>query len=269
MTHIKLGQVKGYRFLAKIFNLPSKKTLTNIVSKFAPGVGFTEISLFVLKQRVQRLPPASKVCTLLMDEISLKSHLFYDQRKDSIVGLQDFGDCITSGAIATSALVFMARGILQKWKQPIAYYLVNESCGSTHLKNILQEAISHLEHMGLQVVSVVNDQGSNFMSLLKSLNVSEDRPYFEVNGNKYFTIYDRPHLIKLVRNNLMKYNFEFGNHVAKWAHIKEFFVKDEKLPIRMAPKLTEKHLNPNGFTKMKVKLATQVLSHSVAAALNT
>ncbi len=163
----------------------------------------------------------------------------------------------------------MARGILQKWKQPVAYYLVNESCGSTHLKNILQEAISHLEHMGLQVVSVVSDQGSNFMSLLKSLNVSKERTYFEVNGKKYFTIYDPPHLIKSVRNNLMKYNFEFGNHVAKWAHIKEFFVKDEKLPIRMALKLTEKHLNPNGFTKMKVKLATQVLSHSVAAALNT
>lgn len=34
-----------------------------------------------------------------------------------------------------------------------------------------------------------------------------------------------------------------------------------------APALTEQHINPNGKQKMKVKLAAQVLSHSVAAAL--
>ena len=35
------------------------------------------------------------------------------------------------------------------------------------------------------------------------------------------------------------------------------------------PKLTSKHINPSNFDKMKVKHATQVLSHSVAAALCT
>ena len=116
---------KAYRFLAKLFNLPSKTTLTMLVSKFASGCGFTEKSLYVLRQRVQQLPPGRKICTLLMDEISLKSHLFYDQKNDSIVGFEDYGDGKTSGAVANSALVLMDRGILHKWKQPIAYYLLN------------------------------------------------------------------------------------------------------------------------------------------------
>ena len=39
------------------------------------------------------------------------------------------------------------------------------------------------------------------------------------------------------------------------------------LAIRTAPKLTDKHLRPNGFSKMKVKYATQIFSHTVAAAI--
>ena len=162
----------------------------------------------------------------------------------------------------------MERGIIQKWKQPIAYYLVNESC-QLQLKSIVSEAITHLEAMDLSVVSLVSDQGSNFMSFLKYTKVSEVKPFFELNGKKYFAMYDPPHLLKSVRNNLLKYDFEFDGKVAKWAHIKELFRKDQKLPTRMALKLTGKHLNPNGFTKIKVKLAKQVLSHTLSAAINT
>ena len=260
---------KAYRFLAKLFNLPSKRTLTGIVSKFASDVGFSEKSLYVIKKRVDSLPPTGKVCTLLMDEVSLKSHLFYDASKDSLVGLQDCGNGETSGLVANSALVLMARGIIDNWKQPIAYYLVNESCDSIVLKDIISEAILHLESMGLMVVGIVSDQGSNFIKFNHEMGVTVDKPYFEMRGKIYFTIFDPPHLLKSVRNNLMRNNFECDNKVASWEDIKTFFNKEQKLPIRTAPKLTEKHLNPNGFSKMKVKLASQVLSHSVAAGINT
>ena len=83
------------------------------------------------------------------------------------------------------------------------------------------------------------------------MGVSGEEPFFEINGKKYFVLYDTPHLLKSVRNNLMTYYFEFGNKVAKWAHIEEFVQKDQKLPTRLAPKLTEMHLHPNGFSKMK------------------
>jgi len=57
---------------------------------------------------------------------------------------------------------------------------------------------------------------------------------------------------------------------AQWQHIKDVFYAGLSSSFRMLPKLTEKHLNNLQFsTKMKVKLAVQILSHSVAAALNT
>ena len=260
---------KAYRFLAKLFHLPSKKTITNAVSKFASGVGFSEKSLLVIKQRVEALQPSARVCTLIMDEISLKANLYYDCSKDCIIGFEDFGDGQTSGQVANSALVLMVRGLISKWKQPVAYYLANESVRSGHLRTIISKALFHLEEMGLNVVSVVSDQGSNFIRFFDEMGVTEDKPYFEMRGKNYFTIYDPPHLLKSVRNNLLKYIFQYEEHLAKWSDIEKFYRKEEKEALRLAPKLTEKHINLTGFSKMKVKLATQVLSHSVAAAINT
>ena len=154
---------KAYRFLQKIFHLPSKRTLSRMVSRFASEAGFSNKSLYVIQEKVKSLPAGADVCSLLMDEMSLKSHLFYSVSDDSIIGLEEYGNGKSSCFLATSALVFMVRGILYNWKQPIAYFLVNESCGTTQLHTILDEALLRLESLGLNVVSVVSDQGSNFL----------------------------------------------------------------------------------------------------------
>ncbi len=54
---------------------------------------------------------------------------------------------------------------------------------------------------------------------------------------------------------------------ACWNDIVTIYEKDRTLSIRCCPKLTKKHINLNGFTIMKVKYATQVLSHSVSATI--
>ena len=57
----------------------------------------------------------------------------------------------------------MVRGILQKWKQPVAYYLVNQSCDSNRLKEILSEALLQLEAIGLNIVGVVSEGVASFI----------------------------------------------------------------------------------------------------------
>ena len=49
-------------------------------------------------------------------------------------------------------------------------------------------------------------------------------------------MHDAPNLLKSVRNNLPKYNIKSNDKLYKWAHIKEFFEKDNLLSIRIAPK---------------------------------
>ncbi|GFN98147.1 hypothetical protein PoB_002465300 [Plakobranchus ocellatus] len=50
--------------------------------------------------------------------------------------------------------------------------------------------------------------------------------------------------------------------------IEEFYKQDSATPIRFATKLTKKHFTLPPFANLSVKIATQVLSHTVAAAIS-
>ena len=202
-----------------------------------------------------------------MDELSLKTNLFYDVKNDRIVGLEDFGCGTQTNKVANQALVLLIRSISGKWKRPLGYALVNGGCPREEMEELMKDAIDKVEGIGLNGAVVMSDMGSNFQSLATHLGVTPEKPWFLHNGQKYFLMFDPPHLIKCIQNNLMNYKFQFGKCTAQWQDIVEFFNKDKKLPIRAAPKITEKHIRPNNFCKMKVKYATQILSHTVAASL--
>ena len=260
---------KAYRLLSKLFILPSNSSLHRYISRMPDKTGISQGSLKIMEKKVMQMNPREKECTLCMDEISLKTNLFYSVPSDKIIGLEDFGSYRTN-KVATSAFVLLIRSISGNWKQPLAYYLVNRGCPRDAMEDIVKEAIDKLECIGLNVVVVMSDQGSNFYSLANHLKVTPEEPWFIHNGRKIFLMFDAPHLIKSVRNNLMKYTFRFGeDHVASWKDVEAVYARDSALPIRSTPKLTEKHIRPNNFNRMKVKLATQVLSHTVAAAICT
>jgi hypothetical protein len=61
--------------------------------------------------------------------------------------------------------------------------------------------------------------GSNFQRQANHLGVTPD---FIHDKKKYFLMFDPPHLIKCVQNNLMKYTFKFGNYTAQWKDIADF-----------------------------------------------
>ena len=258
---------KAYKMLSKLFILPSKTSLRRYISKMPTATGISQGALNIIKKKVDSMKDDEKLCTLCMDEISLKTNLYYDISNDKIIGLEDFGNGTRTNKVANSALVILLRSISGKWKQPLGYALVNEGCPTKEMEELMKDAIDKVEGIGLNVVVVMSDLGSNFQSLAKHLGVTPEQPWFIHNKKKYYLIFDPPHLIKCIRNNLMKYTFRFGQHTAKWEDIVAFYNKDKELPIRAAPKLTDKHIKPNNFAKMKVKYATQILSHTVAASI--
>ena len=135
------------------------------------------------------------------------------------------------------------------------------------MKTKLFQVIDKIKSIGLEIVAVISDLGSNFQSFITELGITEVQPWFVHNGDKIFYINDPPHIIKAIRNNLLKYNFHFLYKVASWSDLEEVFNHDSTLSIRLCPKLTHRHLHPNGFQKMKVKYATQALSHTASAAI--
>lgn len=255
--------------MATVCRLPSKSTLERFTRQWVIEPGFNDFIFKVIKLRARFLKDKAKDCILCLDEMSIKSHLYYDISKDKIYGFKE-GFNSNSDEIAGSALVLMARGIASSWKQPLAYFFFRTSPTSDELKSILFECIRKLNSTGLNVLAVVSDQGSNFYKLVKTtLKLSEDNPSFMVDDKNIIYMFDIPHLLKSTRNNFFSYKFLINNEVTDKRYLEQMYSLDRQKQYRLAPRLSDEHIFPNNFQKMKVKLATQVFSHSVAVAMFT
>ena len=163
---------KAYRLLSKLFILPTKSSIRRFVSKFPMATGIPQATFNLLKEKVAHMNEMEKLCTLCADEISLKTHLFYNISDDKIVGVEDFAGGYRTNKVATSGLVFMLRSISGGLKQPLGYALVNESCPVDTLEDLTKEAIDKLDGIGLNVVVIISDIGSNFYTLFIRLKVA-------------------------------------------------------------------------------------------------
>ncbi|XP_049275916.1 uncharacterized protein LOC119372429 [Rhipicephalus sanguineus] len=84
----------------------------------------------------------------------------------------------------------------------------------------------------------------------------------------YF-ISDFLHLMKRVRNTLMKHGFNTHNERAHWEHVSTMWKLDNSaITLKVAPKLTRSHIFPNGFEKMLADLTFHVFSPQVTRCLD-
>ena len=82
-------------------------------------------------------------------------------------------------------------------------------------------------------------------------------------------MYDPPHLLKNIRNNLKKSGFSCNGVESSWSYKESLFLFDRKNRYRMAPKLIYRHIYLPSFASLRVRFAAQFLSHTVAAGLST
>ena len=259
---------KAYRFLKKMFILPSISSLHRWLQpvKIEPGVNENMISLLRLK--IKNLSERDRNCVLMMDEMAVKKGLRYCKMRDVVVGFEDDGQERTS-TMTNSALVFMVRGLFTKWKQSVCFYLTSNSLQADAVRQYMFDVLHAVASLGLFVRVIVSDQGSTFCKMFSGLGVSDEKPWLEFEGAAICVMPDPPHLLKNVRNALFHYNIEHEGGTAKWSHITTFVYKDIERKLRLAPRLTKKHIELPPFSQMKVKLAAQLLSHSTAAGLET
>ncbi|KAL4121023.1 hypothetical protein QTP88_013608 [Uroleucon formosanum] len=187
------------------------------------------------------------------------------------LSFEDFGHYGRTNKSANCVMVFMARGLFSPWKFPVAYFLALSGVKHKLLKDLIIDVLTELIKNGLCSKVLVCDQGTNNQSALKSLGVDENKPYFFVENNKIFSIFDVPHLIKSVRNNLIGCSFEKNNmKIAAFSDIVATYEIDKKnIKSKSLLKITEAHINPSSFQKMRVKLAVQLFSHTMASTIRT
>lgn len=261
----------SYNFLRlQNLNLPGPSTVRGWIgqSKFLPGINKKFFAH--LKHKFEFKEYKEKACSVCIDEISIKEFLEYSKDFDFIEGFEDLGKHGRSCNTANSCLVFMARGIYDSWKIPVAYFVTHSSIKHGILKSLIVDVVQELFNVSLCPKIIICDQGTNNQSAFKSLNVSEEKPYFYVDEHKVFAIFDTPHLLKSVRNNLIGNTFRKGDKIIAFSDILSAYnidVKNKKS--RALLKITDAHVKPNSFQKMSVKLAAQIFSHSMASAIRT
>lgn len=256
-----------YKLLSKRLQFPNPRTLNRWISHYKVREGFDLQLLNSLQVKIQSLPEENRVCTLLIDEMSLKQNSQYDRYVDKIVGI-----CLENDKIVfpSTATVFMVSGVKMKWRQAIGYFFTGKGMLGKDLKEKIVHCIELLQDIGLHIIAITSDQGSNFSSAISLLKVTEDQPHFDVNNHQIFVLNDPPHLWKSIRNCLLTDDILTDEGRVSWVIIKQLYDLEKGKTLRMCPKLTDSHILPPKFGgKMKVRLATQVFSHSVCAGLRS
>lgn len=116
---------------------------------------------------------------------------------------------------------------------------------------------------------LVSDIGSNCIEFANMLGVKEENSTFTIAYKNLFYFFDPTHLLKATRNNLLSHAFHWDDQKASWKYIEAFYLQDNKQRNRLASKLSNSHIYPTNFEKIRIKFAAQVLSNNVAAGLET
>ena len=257
---------RAYRFLRKMYVLPSPRILRKNMERIPLESGFHDTVMQMLKEKFKGASEKERLVVLAFDEMAVKRNMTYVRSSDCVEGYEDLGPLGVSVKPADHALVFMVRGLQHKWKQCLGYFLSAGPVKADAQKTLLLDIIGRLGSIGLTVAATVCDMGPGNQQMYKLLKVEDGT--FCVGAHKIAALFDIPHLFKCIRNGLQKHDISADGKRARWEHVRALYEADSTRSMRAAPKLKKAHVFTPPLKKMKVNLATQVMSRSVAAAMH-
>lgn len=259
---------KNYSILCTLFTLPSVDTLQSMLNNFDMVPGFNVKYIAMLMIQAKTVDPQDLYVNVLWDETKVEEFLMHDKKKDYILGYEELNNGERGKNIATEALVFLMTSINRsckgRFKQPIAYYLTSTAVKGEKLKDLVIFWLKVLIIIGFKPVMTTCDQNSTNISAVKLMGATQEKPTVSILNRLIVCTFDPPHILKCVRNLLLKNDLQIGESVIKLKYFRAVLDEDLKLNPRTCPKLHKEHLEPSGKTKMKVNKAAQLLSGHVA-----
>lgn len=154
----------------------------------------------------------------MWDEVHLVKGVKFDPRRREWDGVVNYGSDfpeLEGDPLADHALVliFLPSPYKLPWIQPIASFATKGAASSQVLEKIVLKAITSLHAKGAIVKNVVCDGHQSNKGAFKLLGVEANdpknvKPYFIHPMDpkiKIWCFFDVPHLLKCVRNHLLKY----------------------------------------------------------------
>ncbi|KAM7307156.1 uncharacterized protein ISCGN_010792 [Ixodes scapularis] len=162
-----------------------------------------------------------------------------------------------------------------KWTQILGVFASRGNVKAPVLSKILLEATILAENSGLFVDFWTSDGAPWNRCLWKLLGIKASSkeitckvPHPVDTARSLHFISDFPHLIKCVRNTFVSKGVQIPCGHAHVDVIKEAWKRDkEALTLKVMPHITQAHVQPNAFEKMRVNLAFQLFSQEVLKGL--
>nr|CAH7724979.1 unnamed protein product [Callosobruchus chinensis] len=268
---------KAYDFVRSQLNssLPHPHTLTKWYQRIDGSPGFSKEAKDTLKLKVQAEEEECRkvLCNLVLDSMAIHKRIEWNGQK--FTGYVDLGFKLESDEVpeAKEAIVFMLVALNGSWKLPIAYFCISGLSGAEQA-SLVNNLLRFIHDTGVIVCSVTFDGARQNVSMAEhlgaNLNLDTLQASFAhpVDNHKVFLFFDACHMLKLVRNCLATYKTltTKNNETIDWQYFEKLVAVQNKEGLTAATKLRKRHIQWEN-EKMKVSLAAQTFSRSVADAL--
>lgn len=160
------------------------------------------------------------------------------------------------------------------WKLPIKYFLI-KSINAVQRANLINHCLNYVHESGAIIVSLTFDGNNTNKTTARYLEASMDplekfQPWFihPIEKHSVYILLDLCHMLKLWRNTFgSKTLYDSGSGIIKFKYIEDSYKFQLNKGFRAGNKITKRHIQFNK-EKMKVALAAQTVSKSVADALD-
>lgn len=269
---------RAYEFVRTTFlkSLPHLGTLSRWYSTINGDPGFTEESFSTLYE-MTKTSSKEVLVNLVIDEMAIRKQLVWTgQQVEGYVSnpLSPPDAFDDSQKMAKEAIVLLAVGVNSRFKIVLGYWFI-DGLNASDRAAMVTECLKKLHAVGVRATGVTCDSPLVNFSMFKILGAKLDpknlRPYFDhpaVPGQRVFAIIDPVHGIKNIRNSLANTDIvNADGKVISWRYIERLQKVQAEEGLRLANKLKKRHVNFSS-NRMKVALATQTLSRSVADAID-
>ncbi|XP_065061651.1 uncharacterized protein LOC135688649 [Rhopilema esculentum] len=270
--------------------LPSLRTLRDYRHYIHPKRGFNDAVVSQLEKGTREFTNVERYIIICFDEMKIQEDLVWDKNSGELIGFVDLGDpevnfgtLKTVDEVATHVLVFLVKSVVNPLSYSFATFATT-GVTSAQLFLLFRRAVGILEAAcNLCVIGAVGDGASSnhsFFHMHKQMDGKAQNGVVYGVKNIYapdrfvFFFNDAPHLMKTARNNLAnsgsnkssRFLWNSGIHIL-WSHISKLYYEELEFGLKLLPRLTYEHINLTPYSAMRVRLAVQILSSTVAKVL--
>lgn len=243
---------KAYNYIRQVFKnkLPAPSTIRLWYSNTNGSPGFTQEAVDILKKKVEAAGDKKLYACLTMDEMAIRKQIQYSHSEKRFVGYVNYGLIIEDPEnlpVAKETLLYLLTGINERWKIPVAYFLV-AGLTADERAEITKKVIDFVTKSGVHIIALTFNGLPANISMCKALNadVFHDKSFFTHPSGIYdiFIFFDAAHMLKLVRTAFVSKRrlYDDQSRVIDFKYIENVVKLQESGGFHLRNKLNQKHV---------------------------